>query len=365
MRICICIGTRPEIIKMSPIIRLCEARGLDYFVLHTGQHYSFNMDKLFFEELSLPEPAHNLEVGGETFGLQVGRMMRGMHEILERERPDAILVQGDTNSVLAGALSASKVGMRIGHVEAGLRSFDRTMPEEINRILTDHLSDLLFAPTETARRNLLDEGIEDSKIAVTGNTVVEALRGSLERARSRSTVLEANRLEGGEFLLVTLHRPECVDDQDRLSSVLEGLDRLAHLGLPIVFPVHPRTRERLRAFSLEERLAGMRHLRVLEPVGYLDFVRLEAEARLVLTDAGGVQEEACILKVPCVTLRENTERPETVQIGCNMLAGYHPDTILVASQHMLQRNRDWEQPYGEGDSASMVLDRVLEAQGVA
>lgn len=362
MRICLSIGTRPEIIKMAPIVWECEARGLDYFLLHTGQHYSYNMDRLFQEQLSVPKPHYNLRAGGDTFGAQVGTIIRRVHEVLVQEKPDVVLVQGDTNSVLASALAASKAGIQIGHVEAGLRCFDNTMAEELNRILTDHTSDFLFAPTEVAQGNARDEGIAQEKIVVTGNTVTEALQRGLTLAHEQSKVLEELDLEPDGYVLVTLHRAECVDDPENFALVLEGLERMSHqLGMRIVFPMHPRTRQRLERFGLEDNLAGIPQLTAIEPLGYLDFIRLQAAARLVLSDSGGVQEEACILRVPCVTLRENTERPETVQIGCNMVAGYQPETIANAAQNLMGRSRDWKHPYGDGDAAKKTLDHLSGA----
>ncbi len=358
MRLCLSLGTRPEIIKMAPIIWECEARGLDYFILHTGQHYSYNMDRLFQEQLDVPRPHYNLQAGGDTFGAQVGTIIRRVHEVLAKEQPEVVLVQGDTNSVLASALAASKAGIRIGHVEAGLRCFDNTMAEELNRILTDHTSDWLFAPTKIALQNARTEGIAEDKLVLTGNTVVEALARGLELAREQSHVLTDLGLEPDGYMLVTLHRAECVDDAENFAQVLEGLERLSQIGLPIVFPMHPRTRQRVARFRLEETLRRIPQLTTIDPLGYLDFIRLESEARLVLTDSGGVQEEACILRVPCVTLRENTERPETVHIGCNMVAGYHPDTIVIAAQNLLERSRDWHHPYGAADASKRTLDHL-------
>jgi len=286
-------------------------------------------------------------------------MLKEIQRILAEEHPDVVVVQGDTNSVLAGALAASKTGIPVGHAEAGLRSFDMSMAEELNRILTDHLSEHLFAPTAVSRQNMLDEDIDDGRIHVTGNTVVDAVLQHRELAEARSGVLETIGLEPRGYALMTLHRPECVDHEERLTQVIDGLERVGHLGMPLVFPIHPRTRKMVAAFKLGARLEDLENLRVVDPVGFLDFLRLESDARLILTDSGGVQEEACILRVPCVTLRENTERPETIRIGCNMLAGYNPDNIANAVSHLMQRDTDWKNPYGDGRAGERILDVVL------
>ncbi|MDI6720537.1 MAG: UDP-N-acetylglucosamine 2-epimerase (non-hydrolyzing) [Methanomicrobiales archaeon] len=353
--ITIVLGTRPEIIKMSPIVRACERRGVDYRVLHTGQHYSPEMDRIFFDELELPQPAVNLGVGSASHAVQTGRIMGGVEEVLLRERADAVLVQGDTNTVLAASLAAAKLHIPVGHVEAGLRSFDRRMPEEINRVVADHVADLLFAPTKTARRHLLAEGIPDARIAVVGNTIVDAVRQNREIADRRVRALESLGLERGGYILTTAHREENVDERARLEGILTGLrDVQRTVGMPVVFPVHPRTTSRMRQFGIE---AG--GIRAIPPLGFLEFLQLEANARLVLTDSGGVQEEACILGVPCVTLRENTERPETVDVGANMLGGTDPRRILAAAEEMLARRRGWENPFGDGQAGERILDRTL------
>lgn len=361
MKLCIVLGTRPEIVKCAPLLWLCQERGLEHFVVHSGQHYSESMDARFFADLGLKAPRYNLGLGGRPFGRQVSEMTRAMHALLDRERPDVVIVQGDTNSALAGVLAASKAGIRIAHVEAGLRSFDPAMSEELNRILADSLADELLAPTPTSRQNLLDEGHDDARILVCGNTVVDALLAMLPRARAASGVLANLGLSADGYGLVTLHRPELVDDEQRLRAAIEGLTRVGAAGLRLVFPVHPRTRKQLSAFGLESKLAAVRGILVLEPQGYLDFLALEAHARLLLTDSGGIQEEACVLRIPCVTLRENTERPETVRIGANILAGYSPDALAVAVQHQLSRERQWPDVFGDGRSAHAILARLEQS----
>jgi UDP-N-acetylglucosamine 2-epimerase (non-hydrolysing) len=350
--IAIVVGTRPEIIKMAPVVRACVARGAPFRLLHTGQHYSFEMDGVFFRELELPEPHHNLEVGSGPQAYQVAAIVSGMAPILERERPDVVLVEGDTNSVLAAGLAAHKLGLRVGHVEAGLRSYDRTMPEEINRILTDHLSDHLFAPTDHARRILLGEGIADTRIHVTGNTVVdEVLR---QRARARTPgLLERFGVSPGRFVLATAHRAENVDHEPRLRGIFGGLAGTGRaLGMPVLAALHPRTTKRLAALGLEVDGA----VRALPPLGYLEFLGLHAEAALMLTDSGGLQEEACCLQVPCVTLRDNTERPESVEVGANMLAGAERDRIVACARTMAAKPRDWPNPFGDGRSGERIVE---------
>ncbi|MDD1776217.1 MAG: UDP-N-acetylglucosamine 2-epimerase (non-hydrolyzing), partial [Candidatus Methanomethylicus sp.] len=290
-KICIVLGTRPEIIKMSPIIRLLEKESADYFTLHTGQHYSYNMDKIFFEQLQLPIPRYNLNVGSGSHAQETGKMLMGIEGILNDEKPSVILVEGDTNSVLAGALSASKMHIKVGHVEAGLRSRDMSMPEEINRILADHMSDYLFAPTSLSRDNLLKEGIDEQKIFVTGNTVVDALYQHLKLRKGDVK----DELQLSDYFLVTLHRQENVDNPERLRRILTGLTSISKkYGRSIVWPIHPRSRKRLN----ENGIALDPGFRLMEPIDYLTFLGLESQADLILTDSGGVQEEACILGVP-------------------------------------------------------------------
>jgi UDP-N-acetylglucosamine 2-epimerase (non-hydrolysing) len=350
--ISIVLGTRPEIIKMSPIIRACINQGLDYTILHTGQHYSYAMDRIFFEQLDLPMPSYNLDAGSGTQGAQTATILTGIEKIFLRQPPGIVLVEGDTNTVLAGALAASKLHIPVGHVEAGLRSFDRAMPEEINRIIADHIADQLYAPTVTSCQNLLREGIEKEKITLTGNTVVDAVQQNIKIAQSKVNPLEDLDLEPSGYFLVTAHRAENVDDPVRLADILAGLRKVsAQFGMPVVFSMHPRTQKMVREFSLSTE-----GIRVIDPVGYLEFLVLESKAALLLTDSGGIQEEACILNVPCVTLRDNTERPETVDAGANLLAGTKPESIVVAAEMMMKHNRSWTNPFGNGDAAYRILD---------
>ena len=356
-KICIILGTRPEIIKMSPIIRACESKNIDYFILHTGQHYSYDMDKAFFDDLELPEPKYNLDVGSGSHAVQTAKILTGIEEVLLKEKPDVVLVQGDTNTVMAGALAASKLHIKIGHVEAGLRSYDRSMPEEINRIIADHISDYLFAPTETSRQNLLAEGIPDEKIFVTGNTVVDAVYQNLEISKKHIDILSKLGVYPKKYFLATMHRAENVDVKERLSSVLDALRELqAKYDMPIIFPMHPRTSKMVDTFGLS--LDG---ITVLPPLGYLEFLQLEENAFVILTDSGGLQEEGCILGTPCVTLRDNTERPETIDVGANVLAGADTEMILECVEEWSKGFEEWENPFGDGYAAIksiVLLDKI-------
>ena len=355
MKTAIILGTRPEIVKFSPIIRECETRHLDYFILHTGQHYSYNMDKVFFEDLKLPDSKYNLEVGSGAHGKQTAEMLVGIEKILQNERPDVVLVEGDTNTVLAGALAAVKLGIKVGHVEAGLRSYDRTMPEEINRVLADHCSDYLFAPTDRSRQILLNEGIAENKVYKVGNTVVDAVYQNLAIAKSKSAALSQLGLEAGRFMLATSHRQENVDDQNRFAGIIKGLQLVqSHFNMPLVYPIHPRARKQLAKFAIDTT-----GLTLVEPLDYLAFLQLESEAQLVLTDSGGAQEESCILGVPCVTLRDNTERPETLDVGANILAGTSPDRILEAAKTMRQKPKNWINPFGDGKTGQKIMEILL------
>jgi len=320
-----------------------------YFILHTGQHYSYTMDKVFFEQLGLPEAKYNLDAGSGMHGEQTGKMLAGIETVLLEEKPDVVLVQGDTNTVLAGALAASKLHIKVGHVEAGLRSFDRRMPEEINRVLADHSSDYLFAPTERSREMLLREGIDDDKIFVTGNTIVDAVSQNLKLAKS--DVLKKMGFKEKEYILVTAHREENVDDPERFRNILKGIDMVSkELDLPAVYPIHPRSRKMMEKFGFNMNSS----IKLIEPLDYLNFLKLEAGAQLVLTDSGGVQEEACILGVPCVTLRDNTERPETVEVGSNVLAGTESDKIVESARSMFLKDEGWKNPFGDGTAAEKI-----------
>lgn len=357
MKITLILGTRPEIIKLAPVIKELIRRKADFFILHTGQHYSYQLTQVFFEQLELTSPQYNLETGSGSHAAETARMLIGIEKILVDEKPEIVLIEGDTNSILAGALAASKLGIKVGHVEAGLRSYDRSMPEEINRIIADHISDYLFAPTPKAKQILLGEGIDEKKISVTGNTIVDATLQNLEIARNKADILNTLKLKPGEYFLVTLHRQENVDDRARFTSILDGLEKIhAEYGLPLIYPVHPRSRKKMTEFGLQNK-----NVVLIEPADYLNFLQLESNARLVLTDSGGVQEECCILRVPCGTLRDNTERPETVEVGANIIAGVAPERILECVKTMLGKKNNWENPFGDGKAAERIVD-ILEGK---
>ncbi|MDD5702095.1 MAG: UDP-N-acetylglucosamine 2-epimerase (non-hydrolyzing) [Dehalococcoidales bacterium] len=361
MKIALVLGTRPEIIKLSPVIKELEKRGADYFIIHTGQHYSYNMDKIFFNQLRLPEAKYNLEVGSGSHAEQTANILKRIEKVYRQEKPDILLVQGDTNTVLAGALAATKLHIQVGHVESGLRSYDRNMPEEVNRVLADHCSDYLFAPTEKAGNILRGEGIPEEKIYITGNTIVDAVYQNLEIANSNhSDNVNGLRINPNEYFLVTLHRQENVDDHSRFASILKGLDRIAsNYRFPVIYPIHPRSRKMIAQFKLNTG-----SLRLIEPADFFEFLKLEKDARLILTDSGGVQEESCILGTPCVTLRDNTERPETVYVGANVLAGANPEKILTCSGMMLDRGDGWNNPFGDGRAGERIVSILFGGKHV-
>jgi UDP-N-acetylglucosamine 2-epimerase (non-hydrolysing) len=357
MKVAVILGTRPEITKMAPLIKRFEKDRADFFLLHTGQHYTYQMDKVFFDQLQLPQPQYNLDVGSGSHGEQTGKMLAGIEKILLKEKPDVVLIEGDTNSVLAGGLAATKLHIKVGHIEAGLRSYDPTMPEEINRRLTDHLSDFLFAPTPKARKILLGEGIDKRKVFVTGNTIVDAIYQNLELAQNSKDILDKLKLKPKEYFLVTLHRQENVDNPSRFDSILRGLSGVAQrYKMPVLYPIHPRAKKMLQEFRLTPK-----DLTIIEPVDFFSFLQLQKNARFILTDSGGVQEEACILGVPCVTLRDNTERPETLEVGANILAGANTERIIECADIMLKKHKKWFNPFGDGKAAERIVKIITEA----
>ncbi len=356
MKISIIVGTRPEIIKMSPIIRECKMLNLNYFILHTGQHYSFNMDRIFFNELELPKPKYNLDVGSGSHAEQTSNILIGVEKILLKENPDIVLVEGDTNTVLAGALAATKLHIKIGHVEAGLRSYDRNMPEEINRILTDHCSDYLFAPTEKSKNNLIREDIPAEKIIVTGNTIVDAVFQNLQLADKKVDILGELGVKKLEYFLVTTHRQENVDDRIRFNGILTGLKNInSEYNIPVIYPIHPRSLKKMQEFNLNAN-----GIKIIEPLDFLRFLQLEKNAKLVLTDSGGVQEETCILDTPCITLRDTTERPETLDVGSNILAGASPKNIVDCVSLMCNTKKVWDNPFGNGKTGETIIKILQE-----
>lgn len=355
--ITIVLGTRPEIIKFSPIIRACERLEINYSIVHTGQHYSDELDSVFFDQLDLPQPESNLEVGSyQRHGQQTAEMIAGVEDVLLTDNPDVVLVQGDTNSVLACSIATSKLDCELGHVEAGLRSFDSEMPEETNRVVTDHVADYLFAPTENAAELLEQENI-DERVVVTGNTIVDAVQQNRTLANEKSRILDEHGLSESEYGVMTAHREENVDDEERFAGILEGVDTVArNIDIDIIYPIHPRAENRLDEFGLDVS----DRIRLVKPLNYLDFLKLQDNAALILTDSGGIQEEACILGVPCVTLRDSTERPETLSVGANRVVGTDPDTIFKGAIQMSDISEgSWGNPFGDGYAAERILDTVL------
>ncbi len=356
IKITFVLGTRPEIIKCAPVIRECDRRKIPYTTIHTGQHYSDELDSVFFEQLQLPVPEYNLQVGSGTHGEQTSEMIVGIEEVLLEDYPDVVLVQGDTNSVLAGGIATSKINeVSLGHIEAGLRSYDPEMSEETNRRLVDHTSEHLFPPTEDARQNLLEENLPNNRISVTGNTIVDAVRQNIEISHNQSDVLEELDISG-QFALLTAHRAENVDIEERFDSLLTGVSQVAkEYDLDVVYPIHPRAKKRLSEFDL--RVPSEIHL--TEPLDFLDFLLLEEQAAIVLTDSGGVQEETCILQTPCVTLRDSTERPETVEVGANQVVGVDPTDIRTGVAEMWDQSVEWTNPFGDGNAAEQILDVIM------
>lgn len=325
------VGARPNYMKVAPIWRQLDKHSeVKKRLVHTGQHYDENMSKIFFDDLKLPKPDLYLGVGSGPHGEQTAKVMIELERALVAERPHLLIVVGDVNSTMAGALVASKLGVPIAHVEAGLRSFDRTMPEEINRMVTDILADLLFTTERGARKNLLNEGVDPEKIHFVGNVMIDSLFYYRPMA-DRSDILDRLKLEAGRYGLVTLHRPSNVDDATTLGSILGALSDLG-ADCPLVFPIHPRTQKVIDNSKLEIPAS---RLRTIPPTGYLDFVKLMISARLVLTDSGGIQEETTVLGIPCLTIRENTERPITIEVGTNRLVGSDPRRILEEGRKIL------------------------------
>ncbi|MBI4138637.1 UDP-N-acetylglucosamine 2-epimerase (non-hydrolyzing) [Candidatus Uhrbacteria bacterium] len=352
--IAIVLGTRPEIIKCAPVVLEAMRRGESVGIIHTGQHYSPEMDATFFHELNLPAPVAHAHVGSHPAGKQIGLMMQRLAEIFDEIKPRVVMVEGDTNSVLAGALAAYKADIPVAHLEAGLRSDDWAMPEEANRVLTDRISKWLFCPTEVQRERLRQEAIAHDGVSVVGNTIVDASLHYAKVAYDKSDIAERLKITNRPYALLTMHRPSNVDEPERLRAITAALDAAAsRLGQRIVFPVHPRTRSALERHGVT--LGGA--FLTTEPLGYLDLLRLQSSADVVLTDSGGIQEEACVLRVPCVTLRENTERPETLHVGSNVLHFAADGASLEqAIRMMMAKPNDWRNPFGDGTTSSRVLD---------
>lgn len=347
------VGARPQFVKAAALSPSFVASGkVEELIVHTGQHFDANMSDIFFDEMAIPKPQFHLGIGGGTHGQNTGRMIEAIEGVLLAEKPDAVLVFGDTDSTLAAAIAASKLGIMLAHVEAGLRSFRRAMPEEINRVVTDHLSDVLYIPSAASARNLEKEGIVGSKVVDVGDVMHDVVRIFTDVAKTRSKIVEQLDLQPGRYDLMTLHRKENTDDRARLVDILAGI---AASPVPIVLPLHPRTAKRMAEFGLELP----KNVRMIEPLGYLDTLCLEASARVLLTDSGGMQKEAYFHGVPCITLRDETEWTELVDIGANSLVGSNPEAIRAAL------NRTTQVPttanvYGDGHAADRIAADLIE-----
>lgn len=363
LRIINVVGARPNFMKIAPVIDEMRRRParIEPLLVHTGQHYDESMSDSFFDDLQIPRPDINLEVGSGSHSEQTARVMIAFEQVLLKHPADWVVVVGDVNSTMAAAIVASKQLVRVAHVEAGLRSRDRTMPEEINRVVTDALADLLLTPSRGANENLLREGVAPEKIRFVGNVMIDSLYRNLERARD-SQVLDRLSLERGKFCVMTLHRPSNVDDKQTLSGILDAIEAIGE-RLPIVFPMHPRTRDRLEQFGLGDRVRKQRSIVLTEPLGYLDFVQLYSNSRLVLTDSGGVQEETTVLGIPCLTLRQNTERPITVTEGTNRVVGSDPEAIKREALAALERPSSAPRApeLWDGHAATRIVDAIEEA----
>lgn len=364
LKIGIILGTRPEIIKMSSVIKACQEKQLDFFIVHTGQHFDHMLDKQIFDDLGLPQPQYNLGLGGRPYHLQVSGMVSQLTKILQDENPKVVIVQGDTTSVLTGALVANKLGIKVVHHEAGLRSHDLSMLEEVHRIIVDSISDCLFVPTQDAMDNLIVlEGKKSNNIYLVGNTIVDAVLQNIERANKNHEKLDKWGISKGKYILASAHRAENVDDKERLNGIMNGLSETSDaLNIPIIFPIHPRTKAKL----IESKITEPTNIKFINPVGFLDLLLLESNASLIMTDSGGLQEEAFILNIPCVTLRDNTERPETVKLGANILSGTNSEDILVAAKKMMFKNLkdlNLDKVFGDGTTGFRIISMIENLYG--
>ena len=360
MRILCVVGTRPNFVKMAALYREMRTRqGFEPTLVHTGQHYDANMSRIFFEELGLPEPDIDLDVAGGSVIRQTCNIMQRLDAVLEERLPDVMVVVGDVNSTLAASLTAMKTGVTLAHVEAGLRSGDRTMPEELNRIVVDHLSDMLFVTEQSGMDNLRREGIDDERIFFVGNVMVDTLMDNIEKAK-KSDILHRIELSPNSYAIATIHRPANSDDRDALGEILGALCEISR-DIPLLLPLHPRTRQRIEEFGLWTLIEEEKGFMVSDPLGYLDFLSVMAHARVVFTDSGGIQEETTILGVPCITMRNNTERPITIESGTNKLAGTHGADIIHAYRSLTTGNKKSypHPPLWDGKAAGRILD-ILE-----
>ncbi|MFM9905226.1 MAG: non-hydrolyzing UDP-N-acetylglucosamine 2-epimerase [Pyrinomonadaceae bacterium] len=359
IKVLLIAGARPNFMKVAPIHAEMKRRAAEFepMIVHTGQHYDASMSDSFFYDLGMPKPDVHLAVGSGSHAVQTAKIMTEFEPVVLAEKPDWVLVVGDVNSTIACALVCAKLGIKVAHVESGLRSRDRSMPEEINRILTDSISDLLFTTSQDADENLRQEGIPDEKIRFVGNVMIDSLLEHLKFAES-STVREKLSLDGKDYAVLTLHRPSNVDDKNVFSGILDALLSIAE-RLPIIFPVHPRTKAKITEFGFADKIVKS-NIRLIEPLGYLDFMRLYSGAKLVLTDSGGLQEETTVLGIPCLTLRHNTERPITIEMGTNILVGTNPEKIKEAASEIFDRGSEISNkrrpPLWDGKTAERICD---------
>ncbi len=359
MNVAVLVAARPNFVKVAPLVKGLESLGVTPTIVHAGQHYDQVLSDAFIEELGIPEPQVNLEVGSGTHAYQTARTMLGVEEFLEKHRPDAFVVAGDVNATMGGAIAAAKCGVFLVHLEAGLRSFDRSMPEEINRVVADQLADLCLAPSDDAVQNLQSEGVPPERIALVGNCMIDSLLACIDSARSRERWRDFGVTRGG-YALLTLHRPTNVDDAPRLAGLLSSVAAAVD-PLPVIFPTHPRTARQLEELVVED--LASEGIRFVPPLPYLDFISLMDAARAVLTDSGGVQEETSVLGIPCITLRANTERPITVTHGTNRIAGTDPESILKATREALEAPYpDPRQiPLWDGKAGMRAAEAVIDA----
>ncbi len=359
MKIINVVGARPNFMKIAPIDRvMAQDPDIETFLVHTGQHYDEKMSKLFFDDLQMPKPDIYLNVGSASHAVQTAKIMVEFEKILEKEKPDLVLVVGDVNSTAACSIVAQKMHIKVAHVEAGLRSFDRRMPEEINRLITDAISDMLFVTEKSGMENLKNEGIPDSKVHFVGHVMIDSLINFSEKA-AESTIMEELDIEKGNYGLITLHRPSNVDNIEVFSKLIDAFE-VIEKDLKLIFPIHPRSRKMIQNFGLEDKVKDMQNLVLLEPQGYLDFMKLLHNSKLVLTDSGGLQEETTYLQIPCITMRENTERPITVEVGTNILVGTDVDMILDEFQKVMNgAKRDSKIPeLWDGNAAKRIVEII-------
>ncbi len=355
------VGARPNFMKIAPIMRAFQASDqVNAILVHTGQHYDEKMSDLFFRQLNIPEPDINLEIGSSSHAVQTANIMKAFEPVVLEHNPDAVLVVGDVNSTIACGLVAVKLGIKLFHVEAGLRSFDRAMPEEINRVLTDSISDLLFCTEQSGVDNLIREGVAKDRIFLVGNVMIDTLLSNKAKA-DESDILDKLDLNGKNFAALTLHRPSNVDDPVIFGGIVDALE-VIQKDMPVIFPIHPRTLRNLKSFNFEDRFKKLPNLKLIEPLGYLDFLKITSSAKIVLTDSGGIQEETTILKVPCLTLRENTERPITVDCGSNQIVGTNSARIVQAYKQVMKSSAKETQipPLWDGRAAQRILQVILE-----